>query len=110
MNPTAGLAKASLNELTLGGLDIPTSYALEQNYPNPFNPSTTINYQIPKDGLVSLKIYDALGREVKTLLNEYKSTGKHSVQFDASHLASGVYFYSIHAGDFVDVKKMMLIK
>ncbi|MGB8294403.1 MAG: T9SS type A sorting domain-containing protein, partial [Polyangia bacterium] len=110
VNPTAGLAKASLNELTLGELDVPTSYALDQNYPNPFNPSTTINYQIPKDGLVTLKIYDALGREVKTLLDEYKSTGKYSVQFDASHLASGVYFYSIHASDFVDVKKMMLIK
>jgi len=80
------------------------------NYPNPFNPSTIISYQIPDDGLVTLKVFDALGREVKTLVNEFKSQGKYSVSFDASNLTSGVYFYQLRAGDFVSIKKMILMK
>ena len=88
----------------------PTSYSLSQNYPNPFNPSTKISYNIAMVGIVSLKIYDILGREVSTLVNEEKPAGKYEVNFNASNLASGVYFYQIKAGDFVQSKKMILLK
>jgi len=88
----------------------PIDFTLEQNYPNPFNPSTTILYQIPQDGIVTLKIYDILGAEVATLVNEQKVAGKYEVNFNASQLASGVYIYKIQAGDFVSSKKMILIK
>jgi len=80
------------------------------NYPNPFNPTTTIAYQLPKDGRVTIKIFDAIGREVVTLVDEFKPSGIYSVQFDASHLASGIYFYSLKSGDYNAVKKMSLIK
>jgi hypothetical protein len=87
-----------------------TEYALTQNYPNPFNPTTTFSYQIPKTGLVSLIVYDALGRELITLVNEEKAPGKYSVEFNASNLPSGVYFYTLRSGDFVSTKKMILVK
>ncbi len=87
-----------------------TDYLLEQNYPNPFNPSTTIRYAIPKDGMVTLKIYDILGREIKTLVNEYKTKGRYEVMFDASNLSSGLYIYEIISGDYKASKKMTLIK
>ena len=74
---------------------IPKEYALHQNYPNPFNPSTTISYDLPKEGLVKIRIYDLAGREVKTLVNELKSAGRYSVSFNGGNLASGVYFYRI---------------
>ncbi len=86
------------------------TYDLAQNYPNPFNPTTNIVYNIEKAGMVTLKIYDMLGREVATLINEAQSAGSHTVQFNASKLASGVYMYKINAGAFSSVKKMMLIK
>ncbi|MHB1687259.1 MAG: T9SS type A sorting domain-containing protein [Ignavibacteriaceae bacterium] len=86
------------------------SYALEQNFPNPFNPSTIINYQLPKDGFVSLKVFDVVGNEVKTLVNGFKSAGSYSVNFDASHLASGMYFYRLQANDYISIKKMILMK
>jgi len=89
---------------------IPTEFTLEQNYPNPFNPTTTISYQIPADNLVTLKIYDILGTEIATLVNENKSAGKHEVKFDASNLPSGIYLYKISAGNFVQTKKMILMK
>jgi len=82
---------------------------LYPNYPNPFNPTTTINYQLPKPGLVTLKIYDILGREVATLENEQKDQGRYSVNFDASRLASGVYIYQIRVDDYVCSKKMLLL-
>jgi len=104
------LEKSTVTELTLGGSEIPTTYALEQNYPNPFNPTTTINYQLPSDGIVTLKIYDALGREVKTLVNEVKLKGKYTVTFNASGFASGVYFYRINVNDYTATKKLMLLK
>jgi len=85
-------------------------YALNQNYPNPFNPSTVINYQLPIDGFVTLIIYDILGREVKTLVNEYKPQGKYTVSFDGSKLASGIYFYQLRTGNFVSTKKMLMVK
>ena len=90
--------------------EIPTMYSLSQNYPNPFNPSTTINYSIPQSSLVSLKVYDILGREVATLVNEVKPVGNYQVVFNASTLASGVYFYRIVVGNFSETKKLNLIK
>jgi hypothetical protein len=86
-----------------------TEYGIE-NYPNPFNPTTTIAYQLPKDGRVTIKIFDAIGREVTTLVDEFKPSGRYSVQFDASHFSSGIYFYSLRSGSFNVVKKMSLIK
>jgi hypothetical protein len=88
----------------------PAKYSLSQNYPNPFNPSTTITYALPKAGNVKLTIYDVLGREVKTLVNEYKTAGTYNVTFDGSSLSSGLYFYRINAGGFTETKKMLLIK
>jgi hypothetical protein len=88
----------------------PSNFELTQNYPNPFNPSTTIRYSLPKSGMVSLKIYDILGKEVKTLLNENKEAGYHQITFDAGNLASGIYFYTLKAGNFVSTKKLTLMK
>jgi protein involved in ribonucleotide reduction len=90
--------------------NIPKVYSLSQNYPNPFNPVTKINFALPKQGFVSLKIYDVLGREVRTLVNEVKSAGQFSVDFNASEFASGVYFYRLESNGFSDIKRMMLIK
>jgi hypothetical protein len=89
---------------------VPTEYKLSQNYPNPFNPTTKINFAIPKQGFVNLKIYDVLGREVRTLVSEVKTPGNYIVDFNAEELSSGVYFYKLSAGSFTDVKRMMLIK
>jgi hypothetical protein len=89
---------------------IPEQYSLEQNYPNPFNPSTTIRYNIPSGEMVKLIIYDVLGNEVSVLVNEYRDAGQYEVSFNASNLASGVYYYSIKTGSFNQVKKMMLLK
>lgn len=85
-------------------------FKLFQNYPNPFNPSTKIKYQIPTQEKVLIKIYDVLGREVKTLVNEIKSAGIHEIEFNASSFASGVYFYRISAGNYADIKKIILLK
>jgi hypothetical protein len=90
--------------------EIPSAYRLDQNYPNPFNPITIISYGLPKSSNVKLTIYDILGREVTVLVNEFKSIGNYSVEFDASELASGTYIYKIEAGEFVSSKKMALIK
>ena len=89
---------------------IPRVYSLAQNYPNPFNPSTKISFALPKAGNVELKIYDILGREVTTLVNEFRIAGNYTVDFNAANLASGVYFYRIKSGDFIDTKKMVLMK
>ena len=88
----------------------PTEFSLEQNYPNPFNPSTTISFSIPKEDFVSLKVFNSLGEEVAELLNETKPADNYSVSFNASTLTSGVYFYKISAGNFVETKKMLLMK
>jgi hypothetical protein len=90
--------------------NLPTVYSLMQNYPNPFNPATTIKFEVPKNGLVTLKVYDVLGAEVASLVNEEKSVGRYEVNFNASSLASGVYFYQLKAGSFIDTKKMILVK
>jgi ligand-binding sensor domain-containing protein len=89
---------------------LPNGFMLYQNYPNPFNPTTTIDYSIPKESFVTIKVYDALGREVTTLVSEEKNTGEYSVKFNGSKLASGIYFYKITAGSFVQTKKMILMK
>jgi hypothetical protein len=87
-----------------------SDYSLSQNYPNPFNPTTVINYQIPRASKVTLKVYDLLGKEVATLVDEVKSEGKYSVEFNASSLPSGIYLYEIRANEFVKSGKMMLLK
>ena len=91
-------------------LNMPDQFSLSQNYPNPFNPTTTINFKVPVNGLVTLKVYDVTGKEVATLINEVKNAGTHSIEFNATDLSSGIYFYRIAAGDFMDVKKMVLLK
>jgi len=88
----------------------PNSYSLQQNYPNPFNPSTKISFTIPVIGYVTLDIYDVLGNQVASLINEEKPAGKYEVQINATDLSSGIYYYKLIAGDFVDVKKMILLK
>ncbi|MCU7494867.1 MAG: T9SS type A sorting domain-containing protein [Ignavibacteria bacterium] len=92
------------------GSGIPTKYSLSQNFPNPFNPVTKIRYQIPVSGFVTLKVYDMLGNEVSSLVNEEKSAGEYTVSFDGSRLASGVYFYKLTQGSFTDTKKLILMK
>lgn len=89
---------------------IPTEYMLEQNYPNPFNPSTTISFRLPEQSQVVLKIYDALGREVTTLVNDEMKAGSYNVQWTATDFASGIYFYRLSAGKFSQTKKLMLLK
>ncbi|MBK7106030.1 MAG: T9SS type A sorting domain-containing protein [Ignavibacteriae bacterium] len=90
---------------------IPSEFTLSQNYPNPFNPSTIIKYAIPSKANVTLKVYDVLGSEVATIIkNKVQNTGKYEVKFDASRLSSGVYFYTLNAGNFLQTKKMILIK
>jgi len=103
---TAGGATGTGTSLTL----TPDKYELAQNFPNPFNPTTKINFSIPKEGFVKLKVYDLTGREVAQLINEVKTAGVYSVDFNGVSFASGVYFYKIEAGNFVETKRMMLIK
>jgi len=90
--------------------NVPAVYSLSQNYPNPFNPTTNFEFRIPKSEFVSLKVYDILGREVATLVNEVKQPGGYTVQWDASRQSSGVYFYRLQAGSFVNVKKLILLR
>ena len=89
---------------------LPVNFKLDQNYPNPFNPTTVINFTIPKDGNVTLKVYNALGEEVATLVNEFKNASNYKVDFNASNLTSGVYFYTLKTDNFTQTKKMLLIK
>jgi hypothetical protein len=90
--------------------EVPNSFSLSQNYPNPFNPVTNIRFSIPNSGSVKLVVFDILGREVITLLNEVKPAGNYLVDFDASKLSSGVYFYRLTSGSFTETKKMLLVK
>jgi hypothetical protein len=92
------------------GKHLPGEYMLSQNYPNPLNPSTSISYKLAKSGNVILKVYDLLGNEVKTLVNEYKPAGSYTVNFDASKLSSGIYIYRIIAGSYVESRKMAVVK
>jgi glucuronoarabinoxylan endo-1,4-beta-xylanase len=88
----------------------PSSYSLEQNYPNPFNPSTSLSYQLPENSFVSLKVFDLLGREVATLVNQEQASGKYRVEFNAGNIPSGIYIYMLNAGNYKETKKMMLLK
>ena len=88
----------------------PIQFELEQNYPNPFNPSTTIKYSIPQTSNVVIKLFDVLGNEVKTLVNEEKPAGTYEITWYAENFPSGVYFYQLKAGDFIQTKKMVLMK
>jgi hypothetical protein len=92
------------------GTTVPQTYALLQNYPNPFNPTTKIEYALPATQRVVLKMYDVLGREVQTLVNEQQAPGVYRVNVNAAGFASGVYFYRLEAGSFVQLRKMLLLK
>jgi hypothetical protein len=88
----------------------PSEFFLGQNYPNPFNPATTIDYQIPMVGDVIIRVYDVLGREVRTLLHDMKNAGKYEVKFDATDLPTGVYFYRLQAGTSTETKRLTILK
>jgi hypothetical protein len=100
----------SAADVTPADQQLPGRYALDQNYPNPFNPSTVVSYQLPAASDVRLVVYDVIGREVAVLVNEQQSPGTYNVRFDASGLASGLYFYRLTAGNFVQARKMLLMK
>ena len=99
-----------LNLSNAVAIGVPNKFSLAQNYPNPFNPTTTILYGVPNDGLVTMKIYDINGKEIKTLVNEPKTAGYYTTVFNASGLSSGVYFYKLTSGNFVIAKKMVIMK
>ena len=120
-NPVTGISYYRLKQIDFDGTSeysnivevvygAVAEFALEQNYPNPFNPTTKINYSIKEKGIVELKIFDLLGSEIASLVNEEKTPGNYEVFFDASNLSSGVYLYTIKAGSFVQTRKMMLMK
>jgi hypothetical protein len=90
--------------------DLPYHFGLFQNYPNPFNPSTTISYSLPKTTNVSLRITNALGQEVALLVNERKESGQHQITWNAINVPSGIYFYRLQAGEFVETKKMIVLR
>lgn len=104
--------KSILNPMSTRNIDHeqPKKFQLYQNFPNPFNPATTISYTFPSDGIVLITVYDALGREVKILVNEFKRAGRYITEFDASALSSGIYFYKIVSGSHTVVRKMVLVK
>lgn len=105
--------KIMKNSGILSGINsesIPSGYSLSQNYPNPFNPTTKISYSIPVNGIVTMSLFDVSGRKVQVLVNERKNAGDYSVEFNGSALTSGTYFYRIQAGEFLQTKKMLLIK
>jgi len=116
MDNSSGIYQVWTIPIDLTALDveetdyIPGEFKLYQNYPNPFNPTTVIRYQLSASGLVSLKVFDVLGKEVATLINDVKPAGSYEVQFDASNLPSGIYFYKLSAGTFTETKKMVLIR
>jgi len=122
-NPPAGKVLYKLKQIDFDGtfeyskavevnVETPQEFRLAQNYPNPFNPSTVINYQLPKDGNVTLKVYDMLGREVATLVNEYQKPGIYNYKFSIANyqLPSGIYIYQLKAGNFIETKKLMILK
>jgi hypothetical protein len=89
---------------------LPAEFVLEQNYPNPFNPTTTIKYSLPSAGEITLTIFDLSGSEVATLVNQSQPAGNYIIEFDASHLSSGIYYYQLNAGNFSQTKKLILLK
>jgi hypothetical protein len=99
-----------INSVSKIGNSVPDKFSLSQNYPNPFNPSTNIKFQIANNKYVLLKVFDVIGREVQTLVNEKLKPGEYEVTFDGSALPSGVYFYKLTAGEFTQTKKLILLK
>jgi len=117
----SGIYNYRLNQLDFDGthrvvgeltayLTLPEQFSLEQNYPNPFNPSTTINFSIPASDFVTLKVFNVLGSEVATLVNEQKEPGSYQVSFNANNYSAGIYFYNLSAGNFIETRKMILLK
>ncbi len=105
------LASRELNvEVEQSSLNVPKEFQLQQNYPNPFNPTTIIEFALPKQSSVTLKLFDILGREIATLVDAELESGVHKINFDGQDLASGIYFYRIHAEGFLKTKKLMLLK
>ena len=104
--------KISNDKSGINGINnnIPVEYNLSSNYPNPFNPSTIINFAVKDAGLVSIKVFDILGAEISTLVNEIKEAGEYVVEFNANNLPSGVYIYTMQVNEFVSSKKMLLMK
>jgi hypothetical protein len=100
----------NLTDVEESPMDVPVEFSLKQNYPNPFNPSTTIRYELPKASHVTLTVYDLLGREVATLVNDVEEPGYKSVQWDASRFSSGVYFCRLTAGEFIQTRKLLLVR
>ncbi len=91
-------------------INVPTDFSVKQNFPNPFNPTTKIEFAIPTDNHVQIKVFNVLGMELATLLNEHRQAGTHSVEFDASNLSSGIYFYKIVSGEYSEMRKMILLR
>lgn len=109
----AGIVKTTLTWMTPveeASNNLPTGFALEQNYPNPFNPSTKISYKLPVSSNVTLKVFNSLGEEVRTLIDEQKEAGNYELEFNAENIPSGIYFYQLKTGTFIQTKKMMLMK
>ena len=104
-----GFSTVTSNEANNNNI-VPVEYGLQQNYPNPFNPSTNIQFSIPEQQLVQLKVYNVIGQEVATLVNDVMNQGNYSVAFNADNFSSGVYFYKLETGKFSEVKKMILAK
>jgi hypothetical protein len=99
-----------ITDVAMTDMGVPEAYSLNQNYPNPFNPSTRITYSIPENAKVTLKVYNMLGQEVESLVNEEQQKGNYSALFEANKFATGVYFYRLEAGKFTGTKKMLLLK
>jgi len=100
----------SIDENKMARKTIPKNYKLSQNYPNPFNPNTTIEFTLPKSELTTLKVYNILGKEVSTLVSNKLNQGNHTYTFDGKNLSSGVYYYQLLAGEYREVKKMILLR
>ena len=109
-DPALKLPLNTINRIVRKQSIIPDLYCLYQNYPNPFNPSSTIRYSIQKAGYVTIKVYDILGREIAILVNEFKPSGEYEIHLNGANLSSGIYYYQMRSGDFVDAKKFMLMK
>ena len=105
----------TIHPLSIDEASLPTEYAIHQNYPNPFNPITTLRYELPENGHVNIMIYDMLGKQVKTLINQTQDAGYRSIIWDATNdygkpVSAGIYLYQIQAGEYISTKKMVLLK
>ena len=109
-DPALKVPSGTIAQVNISNPNIPENYSLKQNFPNPFNPTTTIRYSIPKAVHITIKVYNIIGQLVATLIDEYKQAGNYEIKFNGSNLSSGVYFYRMQAGNFVEVKKLILLK